>query len=90
MGKKKIEVKLRLKGVNALMKSPEIQSILIEKGERVREAAEQMSGGGEYEAETKVGKWIALEYIRAKDYKSLKSNLEDNTLLKALSAAKDE
>ena len=90
MSKKPVEVKLKLRGINQLMKSPEIKAVLQEKGEQVKRAAEEMSNGGEYETEIKTGRWIATEFVRAKDHKALQSNYEDNTLLKALNSAKDE
>jgi len=86
----KTKFSLYLKGLNQLMKGPEMQDVLDQKGQQVQAAAEQMSKGGEYETETKQLRWIAVTTVRAKDHKAMKSNLEDNTLLKALGSAKSE
>lgn len=87
---KKVDFKLKLKGLNQLMKGPEMQAVLDQKGQQIQAAAEEMSNGGEYETETKPLRWIAVTTVRAKDHKAMKSNLEDNTLLKALGSAKSE
>ncbi len=86
----KTKFSLYLRGLNQLMKGPEMQAILDQKGQQVQAAAEQMSKGGKYETKTKPLRWIAVTTVRAKDHKAMKSNLEDNTLLKALGSAKGE
>lgn len=85
----KPKFKLNLKGLNQLMKGPEMQAVLDQKGQEIRAAAENMSEGGEFETETKPLRWIAITTVRAKDHKAIKSNLEDNTLLKAMGSAKE-
>ena len=86
---KKVDFHLKLRGLNEIMKGPEIQAVLQQKGDQIAAAAEQMSNGGEFEATTKTGKWIATTTVRTKDHKALKSVYEDNTLLKALNAGND-
>lgn len=90
MSKRPVKVKLNLRGLNQIMRGPEIQAVMQGKGEQIRSAAEQMSGGGKFEAETKPYTYIAKTYVRVKDYKALKSVYEDNTLLKALGSSKGE
>ena len=86
---KKVDFKLKLRGLNQLMKGPEIQAVLDQKGQQIQAAAESMSNGGEFETETKPLKWIAVTTVRAKDHKAIKSSYEDNTLLKAMGSVKD-
>ena len=85
----KPKFKLNLKGLNQLMKGPEIQAVLNQKGQQIQSQAEQMSNGGEFETETKPLNWIAVTTVRAKDHKAIKSCFEDNTLLKSINAGKD-
>lgn len=84
----KVKFQLKLKGLNEVMKSPELQAIMQEKGEAISNAASNMSGGGEFEAQTKPIRWIAVTDVRAKDKKAMKAVLEDNVLLKAFNAGK--
>ena len=88
MAKPKVKFKLNLKGLNQLMKGPEIQSVLDQKGQQIQATAESMSNGGEFETETKPLNWIAITTVRAKDRKAMKSVNEDNVLLKALGSGK--
>ena len=84
----KVKFQLKLKGLNEVMKSPELQAIMQEKGEAISNAASSMSDGGEFEAQTKPIRWIAVTDVRAKDNKAMKAVLEDNVLLKAFNAGK--
>lgn len=84
----KVKFKLNLKGLNEVMKSPELQSLMQESGERIRNAAASMSNGGQFETQTKPIRWIAVTDVRVKDKKAMKAVLEDNVLNKALNAGK--
>ncbi len=84
----KVKFQLNLKGLNEVMKSPELQSVMQEAGEKIRNVAESSSNGGKFEAETKTIRWIAVTDVRAKDDKAMKAVMEDNVLLKARNAGK--
>lgn len=88
MSKAKVKIKFYMKGINELMKSQEMQSLMQSQGEKIASAAESMSNGGEFEAETKSLNWIAVTDIRAKDAKAMRAVHEDNVLLKALNSGK--
>ena len=82
----KVNFKLNLKGLNEVMKSQELQTLMQSSGEKIRNAAENMSNGGNFETETKTINWIAVTNIRAKDDKAMKAVLDDNVLLKSINA----
>lgn len=77
---KKVKFELNMKGLNDLMKSSEMQSVLLEAGQSVAEAA-----GSGFEAEVHQADFTAISNVYATDHQSRKQNLEDNTLLKAVS-----
>ena len=82
----KVDFKLNLPGLNALMKSPEIQTVLAEKGSEVMARANSNAHvpDAEYSMETKTINWIAVTTIRAENGAAVRENLENNTLLKSL------
>ena len=82
----RVEFKLDLRGLNQLMKSPEMQSILAEKGARVASRANSMAAteGASYSTNTKTINWIAVTNVRADNGEAIHENYENNTLLKAL------
>ena len=86
----KVDFKLNLPGLNQLMKSPEMQSVLAEKGAQVAASANgnAQSTRASYSASTKTINWIAVTTIRADNGAAVHDNLENNTLLKALGSAK--
>lgn len=84
----KVKFQLNLKGLNEVMKSPELQALMQGKGEAISNAAQSMSDGGEFEAQTKPINWIAVTNVRVKDDKAMNAVLEDNVLMKALNAGK--
>lgn len=77
-----VQFKLNLPGLNELMKSPEMQSALLEAGQTVASLA-----GAEYGAEVHVANWIAISNVYPESKGAAKENMNDNTLLKAISAA---
>lgn len=83
----KVKFKLNLKGLNELMKGPEMQQILQEAGEVVEANARNMCPEGEYRTRTVGGKYIAKTYVSVDNGKAHRDNLENNTLEKALGAA---
>lgn len=82
----KVDFKLNLPGLNQLMKSPEMQSILSEKGAGVmaRAQANAQRSDAEYSMNTKTINWIAVTTVRAENGTAVYENLEHNTLLKSL------
>lgn len=71
--------KLNMPGLNELMKSAEMQSILHQAGEVVASSA-----GEGFEHETHVAQWTALEHIYPTTFSSMKRSYDQNALLKAL------
>lgn len=83
---RKVDFKLNLPGLNQLMKSPEMQSILSEKGAEVmaRANANAQISDAEYSMDTKTINWIAVTTVRADNGAAVYENYENNTLLKSL------
>lgn len=86
----KVKFELDLPGLNQLMKSPEMQSILTEHGNRVMQAANggAQVHGSQYSMDTKTINWIAVTTVRADNGAAVRDNYENNTLLKALGSGK--
>lgn len=82
----KLKFKLNLPELNALMKSPEMQAILTEKGTAVMNTANSTAhiSGAQYGMDTKTINWIAVTTIRADNGEAVADNLQNNTLLKSL------
>lgn len=75
----KVKVKLNLKGINELMKSPEISASVLEAGQAVARSA-----GSDYAAEVHEARWIAISNVYPDSSKAAHENFKNNTLLKAL------
>lgn len=73
---------LNLPGLNELMKSPEMQSVLDQAGEQVARAA-----GSDYASSPKTGNYIGFSNVYPNSARAAHENYENNTLLKALSAS---
>ena len=71
-----MKFKLNRKGVAELMKSAEMQAILIEEASNVRNSA-----GDGYEQDIHVGNNRANAMVRATTYQAKKDNMKNNTLL---------
>lgn len=86
----KVKFELNLPGLNELMKSGAMQSILNEKGMTVASAANSMKqiDEAEYGMDTKTINWIAVTTIRADNGAAVADNYQNNTLLKALGGGK--
>lgn len=83
MGDFKFEkFELNLPGLNELMKSPEMQSVLDEAGAQVARAA-----GSDYAASPKTGRYIGFSNVYPNSERAAHENYTENTLLKALSAS---
>lgn len=85
MSKTKIELKLA--GINAMMKSPEIQAALQSAGEAVAQNAGGLSGGAKYGARTHTANWVAITNVYPEDTEAARANYKDNTLLKGVGQA---
>ena len=86
----KVKFELNLPGLNELMKSGAMQSILNDKGMTVASAANSMKqiDEAEYGMDTKTINWIAVTTIRADNGAAVADNYQNNTLLKALGGGK--
>ena len=82
----KVDFKLNLPGLNQLMKSPEMQAILTEKGAEVmaRANGNAQISDAQYSMDTKTINWIAVTTVRADNNEAVAENYNNNTLLKAL------
>lgn len=78
----KVEIKLNLPGINNVMKSPGIQSVLLSCGNSVANNA-----GAEYAADINVGRWIAFCNVFPNSKDAAHDNYTNNSLLKALSSS---
>ena len=79
----KVEIKLNLPGINAVMKSKEIQEVLQECGERVAGTASAMDGEA-YAARTHLANWIAITNVYPDSAQAARKNFQNNTLLRSL------
>lgn len=82
MGKSKVKIELNLKGINEMMKSPEMQEILSNEGMRVASIA-----GDDYSSRVHTADYIAIANVYATTPEARKDNLKNNTLLKAVGSA---
>ena len=79
----KVHVELNLPGINAVMKSPEIQAALTAAGNAVAGRAASMDGEA-YAARTHLANWIAITNVYPDSAKAARSNFQNNTLLRSL------
>lgn len=77
----KVEVKLNLKGINEVMKSPEILSACEAAGQAVA-----MAAGADYGTKSGTINYIAYCNVFPESKEAAKENYEDNTILKAVSS----
>lgn len=80
----KIEFKLNLAGLNALMKSAEMQAVLDSAASHIASAA---GSGYEVEAAHPIS-FVAIAAVHARTYEARRENSENNTLLKAAGGVK--
>ncbi|HEL2623491.1 TPA: hypothetical protein TZ822_001784 [Streptococcus suis] len=74
-----MKFKLNRAGVRELMKSPEMQAVLTEKANAIRNRA-----GYGYESDIYVGKTRANAMVYADSFQAKRDNKKHNTLLKAV------
>ena len=75
------KIKLNLKGINEVMKSPQIQSACEEAGRAVAQAA-----GADYGTSSGTIRYIAFCNVFPDSKKAAHENFKENTILKAVSA----
>lgn len=76
---KKVIIKLNQDGVRELLQSEEMQKLVKDYADGVKERA-----GEGYESSVVVGKLRARASVKAVTYKAKRDNLKNNTLLKAV------
>lgn len=76
---KQVRFKLNLPGLNELMKSKEMQDVLLEAGKAVAQSA-----GSDYAAEVHTASYIAISNVYPDSKEAAHENFKDNTLLKAI------
>lgn len=75
----KVKFELNLQGLNELMKSSEMQSVLKDAGKAVASAA-----GSDYDSEVHTASYIAISNVYPNSQRAAHENFTDNTLLKAI------
>ncbi|NLL91200.1 MAG: hypothetical protein GX222_02125 [Ruminococcaceae bacterium] len=79
---KKLYIKLNKKGVGELLKSQEVQDLLMKEASATIERCGDYGEG--YNQKVVVGKNRAVATVKAETYEAKRDNLKNNTLLKAL------
>lgn len=74
-----IRIGLNLKGLNALMRSPEVQAAVDKRGEAMARAA-----GENFEYERKPHKWVARGFVQPKNDKGRREEAREKRLNRAL------
>ena len=82
----KVKFELNLPGLNQLMKSPEMQGVLLQKANEVMSRANGLKQDpkAEFYTMSKAINYIAVANVRCANGEAVHENLENNTLLKAL------
>lgn len=87
MSKSKIKVELSLRGVNELMKSPEIQAALQRAGDALAQTASVMEKGEAFGVRVHTAPYVAIANVYPDSREAALKNFRHNTLLKAIGAA---
>lgn len=77
-----VNFKLNIKGLNELMKSPEMEAALEEAGNAVARAA-----NGNYGVRVHQATWVAIANVYPEDKESARKALKNGALTRALSAS---
>ena len=77
-----VRFELNMKGLNELMKSSEMQSVLKSAGDSVARNA-----GSDYAAEVHTASYTAISNVYPNSKRAAHENFKDNTLLKSLQAS---
>lgn len=78
-----ITVRVSSAAARALMNSPQMQAILLDRAEKIRAAA-----GDGFEADVQPGRNRAHAMVKSTDYRSRERQATDNVLLKAIGASR--
>jgi hypothetical protein len=76
-------IELNLPGINALMKSPEVQDYLKTAAETVAETASGLAGGEAFGSNVSVGHYVAVARVGPRSSGADRAIREGNVLLKA-------
>lgn len=79
----KVNVRLKLKGLNALMTSPPVVSEVVRRAQKIRDAA-----GDDFEMNVVPHRYTARAYVRAANFEGAKREARDKVLTRALNAAR--
>lgn len=82
----KVRVELNLRGLNELMKSPEIKDAIGDAAEAIASKASSESGRVYSAKPVRELRFMAASMVKAGDRHAYYSNLKHNTLLKAVGA----
>jgi hypothetical protein len=77
----KPQVKLNIRGINALMSSAPVQSLVEERARRIAEAA-----GSGFEAVAAPHPWTARAYVRTADAEGRRREAQEKVLTRSISA----
>jgi len=77
---KQVEIELNSAGIQEMLKSPEMQAMLLERASAVADRA-----GSGYATDVYVGRTRANASVFPYDDEALRDNMKNNTLLKAVS-----
>ena len=83
MRNRDITVKLHLSGLNSLMASETVQTVIDDKAKRISTLA-----GDGHEAVSKPHRWTARAYVQQKTRKQARRDSTGSQLLRAMAAAK--
>ena len=78
-----VKVKLKLRGINKVMKSPEVQSAVARRAQRIAAAA-----GEGFEPVVNPAKYTARAFVRTADATGRKRQAEDAVLERALGSSR--
>lgn len=79
----KVTVKMLSIGARALMNSSEMQKLMLERAEPIRDAA-----GDGFDVDVQPGRNRAHAMVKSTNYESRRRQAQDNVLLKAIDAAR--
>lgn len=79
-----VTFELNMQGLNQLMKSDEMKSILQEAGDMVANSASAMTHGEPYGVDVHDAQWVSIASIYGESEEAKRENYEKNILLKAL------
>lgn len=79
----KPKVKLNLRGINALMRSEPVQSVVDERGRRIAAAA-----GANFEYVARPHRWVARGFVQPANFEGAREEARTKRLTRALDAGR--